>query len=112
MARAAGGGDSGGPPAAPHETRAAAAAVRSGQVRVDVSNYAFTPASLTVRAGTRVTFTNHDATPHSATADGGAFDTGSINQDASRTIRLSKPGVYPYHCVFHAFMTGTITVVG
>ncbi len=100
-----------GAPAAPPATAAAAAEVRRGPVAGVVSDYAFTPDTLTVKVGTRIKWTNHDPTAHSATANGGAFDTGTINPHSSRTIRLTKPGVYPYHCVFHAFMTGTVTVV-
>ena len=89
---------------------AAPGATHSGHVTIPISNYAFLPKSLTVTAGTRVTWVNHDATAHTATANGGAFDTGTINPHASRTIDLTHPGTYAYHCVFHAFMTATITV--
>ncbi len=90
---------------------ATTSAVGSGHITVAIANYAFAPKTLTVRAGTRVTWTNHDATAHTATADGGAFDTGTINPKHSKTVDLRKPGTYPYHCVFHAFMTATIRVV-
>lgn len=75
-----------------------------------VRNYDFLPKSLTVRAGTRVTWTNHDATAHTATADQGSFDTGTINPGRSATIDFKHPGTFTYHCAFHAFMTATITV--
>jgi plastocyanin len=95
-----------------HESPAAAATVRSGVVKVAITNYAFVPDKLTVKAGTRITFTNHDSTAHTATADHGGFGTGTINPDHSGTITVKRAGTYPYHCLFHAFMTGTITVVG
>ena len=63
-----------------------------------------------VTAGTRVTWTNHDATAHTATANGGGFDTGTVAPKASRTIDFKHPGTFTYHCAFHAFMTATITV--
>ena len=100
-----------GSPAA-HESHAAAQAVRSGHINVKVRMFAFSPAKLTVKAGTRITFTNDDATAHTATADHGGFGTGTIDPKHSATITVTKPGTYPYHCAFHAFMTGTITVVG
>jgi plastocyanin len=100
----------GGAPAM-HESRAAVSTVRSGHVTVAISNYAFSPDTLTVRAGTRITFTNHDSTAHTATANHGAFGTGTIQPGHSHTITVTKPGTDPYHCLFHAFMTGTITVV-
>jgi plastocyanin len=86
------------------------AAAHRGHVTVAITNFAFKPAKLTVAAGTRVTFVNHDSTAHTATADHGGFGTGTINPRHSDTVRLTKPGRYPYHCLFHAFMTGTITV--
>ena len=98
-------------PAVHHQTPAAAAAVQSGSATVQVTGYAYSPDRITVRAGTRITFTNHDPTAHTATSDNGGFDTMTIAPHSSRTIRITRPGTYPYHCVFHAFMTGTITVV-
>jgi plastocyanin len=84
--------------------------VRSGHVTVEITNFAFKPAMLTVKAGTRVTFVNHDKTAHTATADHGGFGTGSIAPGDRKTIRLTRSGRFPYHCLFHAFMTGTVTV--
>jgi plastocyanin len=101
-----------GQPAAKPVKRAAAPAIRSGKVDVVIGDYDFLPKSLTVTVRTRVTWTNHDATPHTATADGNGFDTGTIQPKASRTIDFTRPGIYTYHCAFHAFMTATITVKG
>jgi plastocyanin len=81
----------------------------SGHVTVAISNYKFAPAKLTVKSGTRVTFSNHDMTAHTATANSG-FDSGTIKPGASATVKFSKPGTYPYICQFHAFMHGTVVV--
>jgi plastocyanin len=40
-----------------------------------------------------------------------SFNTGTINPRQSRTVVFSKVGTFPYHCLFHAFMNGTVTVV-
>lgn len=85
-------------------------AVQAGHVTVAISNYAFVPKTIAVKAGTRVSFTNHDATAHTATADHGGFDTGTVDPHALRTIDFTHPGTFTYHCAFHAFMTATITV--
>ena len=78
---------------------------------VKISNFKFAPASVTVKAGARVTVTNQDSAAHTATADDGhSFDTGSLAQRASQTISVSKPGSYPYHCSIHPFMHGTLVV--
>ena len=78
--------------------------------RVTISNYAYQPVKLTVARGTKVTFTNHDQTAHTATSTKTGFDSGTINPGKSATITVSKPGTYTYACQFHAFMHGTITV--
>lgn len=92
---------------------AATSASASGHTaHVKIFMYAFEPATLTVKPGTRVTWTNEDSTAHTATADQGAWDTGTINHGQSRTIDFMHPGTYTYHCSFHAFMTATIKVVG
>jgi len=101
-----GGGSASTPAPAPRAT------VSGGSGAVQITNYAFQPASLTVKVGTRLTWTNHDATAHTATADQGTFDTGTLNQGQSKTIDFKRPGTYAYHCIFHAFMTATIKVVG
>ncbi len=89
-------------------TQASLPAGRRGAVTI--KNYSFIPAKLTVRAGTKVVFHNRDATAHTATADAGGFDTGTIAPGAAKRVVFSKPGTYTYHCSFHAFMTGTVTV--
>jgi plastocyanin len=87
------------------------ATVTDTAAAIAIRNYAFAPQSLTVKVGTRITWTNHDSTAHTATADQGSFDSGTINSGQSKTIEFNRPGKYAYHCAFHAFMTGTVTVV-
>ncbi len=91
--------------------KAATVTSHASHITVPISNYAFRPESLTVHPGTRVTWTNHDATAHTATADRSSFDTGTLNMGKSKTIDFKRPGTYRYHCAFHAFMSATITVV-
>lgn len=86
--------------------------VSSGAVQVPISMYDFKPPKLTVKVGTRITWTNRDATAHTATGDNGGFDTGTIGPGQSKTVDFKRPGTFAYHCAFHAFMTGKITVTG
>lgn len=86
--------------------------VMGGAAEVTIQNYAFAPRTLTVKVGTRVTWTNRDTTAHTATMDQGSSDTGTINPGQSKTIDFKRAGTYAYHCAFHAFMTGTVRVVG
>jgi plastocyanin len=78
---------------------------------VTIADYTYEPADLIVPAGTTVTFTNEDSTPHTATSkQQGAFDSGSIDRGGSGSITLEKAGTFAYYCAFHPFMKGTITV--
>lgn len=70
----------------------------------------FNPSSLTVAAGTTVMWGNNDNTQHTATADGGQWNSGLVNPGASFSVTLNTPGTYHYHCTIHSFMNGTIVV--
>jgi plastocyanin len=77
---------------------------------VAISGYAFKPVNLTVPPGSRIKFANHDSTAHTATTTSAGFDSGTLKQGQSATVRLTKSGSYAYICQFHAFMHGTVTV--
>ena len=78
---------------------------------VAIDNFAFTPRTLTVKAGTEVTWVNHDDVPHTVVNVEQKFP-GSPVLDTDRTyrVRLTKPGTYKYFCSIHPTMTGTIVV--
>ena len=103
----AGGGQIGTPVATP--TGATLPAATEGS-SVEIKDYAFTPATLTVAAGTTVTWTNDDTVPHTATASDGSFDSGNLNPGQSFSFTFSTPGNHPYVCQYHAGMQGTIVV--
>ncbi|HEV3364004.1 MAG TPA: cupredoxin domain-containing protein [Acidimicrobiia bacterium] len=84
---------------------------------VNVVDDAFQPGSITVAAGESVTFTNSGESPHTATADDGSFDTGTIDPGQSATVTFDTPGRYPYFCRFHgdpggSGMAGVVVVTG
>ncbi len=88
---------------------AAPAPAASGKVvAVSIANYAYKPVSLTVKVGTKLTFSNRDSTAHTATSTSPPLDSGSIAPGASASVTVSKPGTYHYICQFHPFMHGTI----
>jgi plastocyanin len=91
--------------AAPSEAPAA-----GGGGAVTIQDFAFGPASLSVAAGTTVTWTNSDTAAHTATADDGSFDSSSIGPGATFSQAFDTPGTFPYHCSIHPNMTGTIAV--
>jgi plastocyanin len=77
---------------------------------VPIANFKFAPRTLTVARGATVTWTNRDKAPDTATAQDGSFDTDTLRGGRSKTLTLDKPGTYSYYCVYHRFMTATITV--
>lgn len=77
---------------------------------VTITNFSFTPATLTVAAGDTVVFTNEDRAPHTATADNGSFDTGNLRRGDSASITFASAGSLSYACRFHPNMKGTISV--
>jgi plastocyanin len=79
---------------------------------VGIANFAFAPASLSVRLGTRVTFTNRDGATHTVTADNGLFNSGNLASNQSYSFTFMGAGSFAYHCRIHPYMTGTITVTG
>ena len=73
----------------------------------------FSLTSVTVAPGAEVEVENEGEKPHTATADDGAFDSGTIEPGASGSITApSEPGTYDFHCTIHPNMTGTLTVEG
>lgn len=77
---------------------------------VVIANVAFGPATLTVKAGTTVTWQNNDGIAHTSTSDTGVWDTGTISPGASKSVVFNTAGTFPYHCTVHPMMTATITV--
>ena len=75
---------------------------------VEIVEFAFTPGTVTIQAGDRVTWTNQDAVAHTATGDG--WSTGLLDQGESGSIRFDTPGTYAYICEPHPSMTGTVVV--
>ena len=85
-------------------------AVLAADHAVAIAGFAFAPKDVTVTVGDTITWTNSDATAHTATADNGSFDTGTIGANGTGTATFSTAGSFPYHCKIHSSMTGTITV--
>lgn len=85
-----------------------------GAVQVSYKNISITPANITVKAGTRITWTNFDATLHNVTITSGPvkFSSPAVSKGDTYTATFAKPGLYRYVCTFHpGTMIGTITVV-
>ncbi len=77
---------------------------------IEIANFAYSPATVTVKVGEAVTWTNQDSAGHNATSDDKSFDTGVLDTGKSRTVAFNKAGTYTYHCSVHPSMHGTIIV--
>lgn len=77
---------------------------------VVMQGMAFTPSSITVTAGTKVTWRNNDSLAHTVTSDNGLFDSGTIGASGSYSFTFTAKGTYAYHCTFHTGMTGVVVV--
>ncbi|HSE12434.1 MAG TPA: cupredoxin domain-containing protein [Rudaea sp.] len=89
---------------------AIAAAGAPHEVTIRMQKESFVPASLTVAAGTRVTWTNDDSVPHSVTAGDNRIDSGPILPGKSFAWIADGAGSIDYHCIFHPSMTAVLKV--
>ena len=81
---------------------------RTGQVVIE--NFHFRPATLTIRAGTSVTWINRDDEPHTVVSDRNAFKSDALDTDGKFSHVFDKPGEYGYFCSVHPMMTAKIIV--
>lgn len=80
---------------------------------VMIKDFAYSPASITVKVGDTVTWTNEDSMAHTVTADDGVAngpDSESLGKGDSYSFKFTKAGTYTYHCTPHPYMKGTVTV--
>lgn len=93
---------------APAQGGSGGGSASSGEVTVEMKNYAFSPKSVTVKVGQTVKWTNEDNAPHNATGDGIKTDT--VNKGGTVTYKATKAGTFNYICTIHPYMKGTVTV--
>ncbi|ARF53019.1 plastocyanin/azurin family copper-binding protein [Streptomyces gilvosporeus] len=94
----------------PSGTGAPAAPVARNAVAI--KNFAFTPATLKVKVGTTVTWTNQDGDSHTVTSAGagGPLHSAAMATHDTYSYTFTKPGTYAYLCTIHPFMTATVEV--
>jgi plastocyanin len=78
--------------------------------QIEIKNFAFNPQTVTIPAGTKMTWVNNDNTTHTVTSDTGAFDSQSIPPGGTFNFTFTRAGTYNYHCSIHPTMTGAIIV--
>ena len=78
---------------------------------VSIDNFTFVPQTLTVKAGTTVTWTNKDDIPHEIASANNAFTRSkAMDTGDSYSHTFNTPGTYQYFCYLHPKMVGTIVV--
>ena len=75
-----------------------------------ISNFKFGPRTLTVKVGTKVTWTNNDAIGHSVNFASGNVNSKTLDQNAKFSHTFTAAGTYQYICDIHPFMHGTVVV--
>jgi plastocyanin len=87
------------------------ARAQTAATAVSIDNFTFTPQTMTVKAGTTVTWTNKDDIPHGIAATNNTFTRSkALDTDDSYSFTFTTPGTYQYFCYVHPHMTGTIVV--
>ncbi len=81
-------------------------------VQIVIDNFTFSPAEVTIPAGTKVTWVNHDDVPHTATSSAKPrqFSSKTLDTDEEFSFVFTAPGAYEYFCALHPKMTARITV--
>jgi len=88
-----------------------AVAVEAPQTNsIVMKNFDFSPMSLTIKAGSSVTWKNLDGEPHTVTSADGLFRSGALDQNDTFTFKFDKPGTYKYVCSIHPRMMAAIIV--
>lgn len=83
----------------------------SGNVNVEISNFAFSPATVTVKKGTMVIWTNNDGARHTVTSDTNLFGSELLGTGQTFTSTFNTAGSFPYHCDPHRSMVAFVEVV-
>jgi plastocyanin len=75
---------------------------------VEISNFAFNPATLTIKKGTTVTWTNNDKAPHAIKSE--SFNSDILKNGQTYSMTFSDSGAFNYSCSIHPSMAGQIIV--
>jgi plastocyanin len=85
-------------------------AQQGATAEIKIDNFSFTPATITVTAGTTVSWINRDDIPHTVASDGKEFKSKALDTDEKFSYTFSKAGTYSYFCSLHPKMTGKVIV--
>jgi plastocyanin len=91
--------------------RTASAGENPAATQITIDNFSFAPATLTIPAGTEVTWVNHDDIPHTVVSeDKSTFKSRALDTDEKFTFTFAQRGTYTYFCSIHPRMTAKIIV--
>jgi plastocyanin len=93
------------------ESEPAPSGEASKSEKVDIVEFTYQPDPVVVQVGGKVIWQNQDAAPHTATADDGSFDTGTIEKGKIGSETFKEAGAFTYFCEIHPTMHGTVEVV-
>jgi plastocyanin len=93
------------------ESEPAPSGEASKSEKVQIVEFTYEPDPVVVQAGGKVIWQNEDTAPHTATADDGSFDTGTIEQGKIGSATFKEAGTFTYICEIHPTMHGTVEVV-
>jgi plastocyanin len=79
--------------------------------KVEIVEFTYDPDPVTVQTAGKVIWLNEDTAPHTATADDGSFDTGTLERGKLKSETFKQAGTYTYFCEIHPTMHGTVEVV-
>jgi plastocyanin len=79
-------------------------------IQVSAKDFMFSPGTITVKAGTTVTWVNLDEEPHTVYSTTGLFRSSALDTKDSYSFTFDQPGTYQYLCTIHPKMLGTIVV--
>jgi plastocyanin len=103
-------GDGSSPPTSAPAPVSSGSAAAGGGSTVEINNFAFSPKTLSVPAGTTVTWKFDDSTQHTVTADDNSFTSAPMGEGQTYTHTFDTAGTLTYHCSIHPFMKGTVVV--
>lgn len=87
-----------------------ASAGTTDPAKIVIKDFAFVPLSLTVKAGSTVTWANMDDEAHNIVSDTNLFRSGGMDTNETFSFKFDKPGTYHFTCSIHPRMVGTIIV--
>jgi plastocyanin len=79
-------------------------------VTVEIKDFSFVPAVVTIAPGQVIKWVNSDEEPHTVVANDKSFHSAPLDAGQSFNRAFSGNGEFEYYCSFHPHMTGKIIV--